>query len=95
MLALLAKARAWAWALAAGALTVGAFLLRLKIVTRQRDNARYERDKARYQAKQAKAVADNLSEVDQTFSRRAALRQQEKQDAPDTVPERLRDNNRF
>ena len=95
MISLLARLKAWGWALAAGALAVGAFLLRLKVVKTQRDNAVYERDKLRYQAKQRKAVDDNLAEVDQTFSRRAALRAKEKAAEPDTVPERLRDMNDF
>lgn len=95
ILSFLAGLKPKLWALGAAILAFVAVIVRLKWVKQQRDSARYERDKAVFQVKQRKAVDDNLAEVDQTFSRRAALRQQEKQDEPDKVPDRLRDNNRF
>lgn len=67
-MAFLLRLKGYAWAGLAFLLTVGAFLLRLKRVKQQRDNARYERDKARYQLDYKrdveKADADIESDTD-------------------------------
>lgn len=90
---LLGKFRIWGLAIG-GALLMGLYVA-LKIARGQLEDAKYEIRKYKYQAKQRKAVDENLAEVDQAFSHRAAVRQQEKQDEPEKVPDRLRDNDNF
>ena len=92
---MLVRLKAWAWAIAAGALAVIGLLVRSRILQQQRDNARVERDKYKHQAKQSEKVAEELSEANQTFSYRATLREEEKRNEPAKVPDRLRDNNDF
>ena len=89
----LARARTYGWAVCAGLIVV--LYAAFKIMKGQRDEAREAVEQYKHQAKQRKAVDENLSEADQTFSRRATLREQEKRDEPGKVPDRLRDNNIF